>query len=134
MKSKCHIEEGVYSGRNILIVEPGTNAEMLILLFSSSEIFWLFKTSGHLSKLITEVEWCNLSTILRNIICRWLLTSVYVYMTHCGDENLSATGQTILDFFLICSYKFVLLLLVFFFHVLAFQDGQIPDSGAERVM
>lgn len=88
-KSKCYIDEGICSGRNVLIVEPGTNAEILLLLFSSLEIFWLFKIPGHLSKLITEVEWCNLSNILRNVICRWLHVSICICMTHRGWKYVS---------------------------------------------
>lgn len=85
------------SGRNVLIVEPGTNAEILLLLFSNLEILGLFKIPGHLSKLLTEVEWCNLSNILRNIICRGVLISIYIYiymyMAHWGMKIHQLMGS-----------------------------------------
>lgn len=45
-----------------------------------------------------------------------MITYIYLHIYDTlGDENASAAGQTILDFFLICSYKFVISLLACFF-------------------
>lgn len=62
-----------------------------------------------------------------------MITYVYLHIYDpLKEENTSATGQTILDFFIFCNYKFVLSLLACFFHVLAFQDSQIPHCGAAK--
>lgn len=63
----------------------------------------------------------------------YIYLHIYMYNT-LGGENLSADGQTVLDFFLFCSCNFVLLLLACFFMCWLSKMARYLILVLERVM